>query len=96
MDLGPTILELAGVPVPGSLEARTMLPALQGGKWAGRDRVSRDVAAREMRSERARKVMNRRLARAVGVGTHSTDVYPIDRAHIDYSGRVFWRSRRFQ
>jgi arylsulfatase len=44
MDLGPTILELAGVPVPGSLEATTLLPALQDSGWKGRDYVYAEQA----------------------------------------------------
>lgn len=39
MDLGPTILELAGVGVPEDLEAETLLPALRGETWSGRDHV---------------------------------------------------------
>jgi arylsulfatase len=39
MDLGPTILELAGIEVPPTLEARTMLPSLQGEDWPGREFV---------------------------------------------------------
>ena len=39
MDLGPTILELAGVEAPPTLEAVTMLPALTGEDWPGRDYV---------------------------------------------------------
>jgi arylsulfatase A-like enzyme len=44
MDLGPTILELAGIPVPGTFEAETMLPALSGESWAGRDHVFAEQA----------------------------------------------------
>jgi arylsulfatase len=44
MDLGPTILELAGVEVPDTLEAITMLPALQGEDWVGRDYVFAEQA----------------------------------------------------
>jgi arylsulfatase A-like enzyme len=36
MDIGPTILELAGLTPPASFEAETLLPALQGEAWAGR------------------------------------------------------------
>jgi arylsulfatase len=36
MDVGPVILELAGIPVPGSMEALSLLPALRGDPWAGR------------------------------------------------------------
>jgi arylsulfatase A-like enzyme len=39
MDLGPTILEIAGLPVPASFEARSLLPALQGAGWTGREYV---------------------------------------------------------
>jgi len=42
MDIGPAILELAGVAVPASLEAESLLPALQGddnAPWQGRDYV---------------------------------------------------------
>ena len=44
MDLGPTILELAGIPVPETFEAETMLPALSGESWAGRDYVFAEQA----------------------------------------------------
>lgn len=44
MDLGPTILELAGVPVPPTLDAVTMLPALRGENWPGRDYVYAEQA----------------------------------------------------
>jgi arylsulfatase len=39
MDLGPTVLELAGVEPPQNFEALSLLPALQGEAWAGRDYV---------------------------------------------------------
>jgi arylsulfatase A-like enzyme len=38
-DLGPTVLELADVPVPDSMEAESLLPALEGEAWSGRDYV---------------------------------------------------------
>jgi arylsulfatase A-like enzyme len=44
MDLGPTILELAGIPLPPTLEATTMLPALLGEDWEGRDFVFAEQA----------------------------------------------------
>ena len=36
-DLGPTILELAGVEVPETFEARSLLPALKGEDWQPRE-----------------------------------------------------------
>ena len=39
MDLGPTILELAGVEPPESFEAKSLVPALEGDDWEGRDYV---------------------------------------------------------
>lgn len=39
MDLGPAILELAGVPVPDSFEAQSLLPALGGEGIPGRECV---------------------------------------------------------
>jgi len=36
-DLGPTILELADIDVPSSMEAESLLPALEGGDWSGRE-----------------------------------------------------------
>jgi arylsulfatase A-like enzyme len=39
MDLGPTILEWAGIEVPPTLEAISMNEALQGDDWDGRDYV---------------------------------------------------------
>jgi arylsulfatase A-like enzyme len=44
MDLGPTILELAGVDIPESLEAESMLPALEGADWIGRTHVFAEQA----------------------------------------------------
>jgi len=44
MDLGPTILELAGVETPPTLEAINMLPALEGKPWEGRDYVYAEQA----------------------------------------------------
>ena len=39
MDLGPTILELAGLEVPEVMEAKSLLPALKGEEWQPRDFV---------------------------------------------------------
>ncbi|GAB5375547.1 MAG: sulfatase-like hydrolase/transferase [Acuticoccus sp.] len=38
-DLGPTILELAGCPVPDSFEAESLLPAMENRDWTPRDHV---------------------------------------------------------
>lgn len=51
MDVAPAILELAGVPVPVSMEAESFLPALEGQPWTGRRHVfaehARDGILRE-------------------------------------------------
>lgn len=39
MDLGPTVLELADLEPPSWMEARSLLPALHGQPWAGREHV---------------------------------------------------------
>jgi arylsulfatase A-like enzyme len=39
MDLGPAILELAGVRLPETMEAQSLLPALEGESWEGREYV---------------------------------------------------------
>ena len=39
MDVGPAILELAGVPLPETIEAQSLLPSLQGEPWEGREHV---------------------------------------------------------
>ena len=44
MDLGPTILELAGIEPDPSLEAVSMLPTLHGQPWDGRDFVYAEQA----------------------------------------------------
>jgi len=44
MDLGPTILELAGVEVPPTLEAISMLSALSDSNWPGREFVYAEQA----------------------------------------------------
>jgi arylsulfatase len=37
MDLGPTVLELAGITPPSWMEAQSLLPALRGQPWTGRE-----------------------------------------------------------
>jgi arylsulfatase A-like enzyme len=44
MDIGPAILELAGAPVPATFEARSLLPALRGEPWSGREHVYAEQA----------------------------------------------------
>jgi len=44
IDIGPAILEMAGVPVPESFEAESLLPALDGQAWAGREYVFAEQA----------------------------------------------------
>lgn len=39
MDIAPVILELAGIEVPTSWEAESLMPALQGEAWQGREYV---------------------------------------------------------
>ena len=39
MDIGPTVLELAGVEPAESMQAQSLLPALRGEPWQGRDLV---------------------------------------------------------
>jgi len=39
MDLGPTVLELAGVEPPAWMEARSLVPVLRGQPWRGREHV---------------------------------------------------------
>jgi len=39
MDMGAAILEMAGVDLPETFEAESILPVLQGEPWAGRDHV---------------------------------------------------------
>ena len=39
MDVGPTILETAGLPAPASFEAESLLPVLDGAAWSGRTYV---------------------------------------------------------
>ena len=39
MDIGPAILEMAGADVPQNLEAESLLPALKGKTWTGREVV---------------------------------------------------------
>jgi arylsulfatase A-like enzyme len=44
MDIGATLLELAGVETPSTCEAKTMLPALYGTDWSGRTYVFSEQA----------------------------------------------------
>lgn len=51
MDLGPTVLELANVEIPAWMQAESLVPALEGEGWAGREFVfaeqSRDAILEE-------------------------------------------------
>ena len=44
MDIGPAILEMAGAEVPETIEARSLLPALEGKEFAGREHVFAEQA----------------------------------------------------
>jgi arylsulfatase A-like enzyme len=39
MDVGRTVLDLAGVAAPPSMQADSLLPGLEGESWAGREQV---------------------------------------------------------
>ncbi len=39
MDLGATVLDMAALPPPAAMQARSLLPALQGEPWQGRELV---------------------------------------------------------
>ena len=43
-DIGPTLMELAGVDPPKDMEAQTLLPALEGKDWSGRNVVFAEQA----------------------------------------------------
>jgi len=43
-DIGPTILEWAGAPLPPACQAQSLMPALRGEPWAGRDEVFAEQA----------------------------------------------------
>ena len=46
MDLGPTILDLAGIEPPLSFEATSLLPALEDDTWPGREYVFAETPMR--------------------------------------------------
>ncbi|PSP94792.1 arylsulfatase [Halobacteriales archaeon QS_4_62_28] len=50
-DLGPTVLDLAGVDAPDSMEARSLLPTLRGEDWDGRDYVYAEHAGTDILRE---------------------------------------------
>ncbi len=43
-DLGPTLLEWAGAPLPTACQAQSLMPALRGEPWTGRDLVFAEQA----------------------------------------------------
>jgi len=43
-DIGPTVLEWAGAPLPPACQAQSLMPALRGEPWAGRDEVFAEQA----------------------------------------------------
>ncbi|WP_370440794.1 sulfatase [Kineococcus halophytocola] len=59
-DLAPTLLELAGLPVPGWMEARSLVPALRGEPYAGREHVFSEHARDRILSGTALMTMVRR------------------------------------
>ncbi len=44
MDIGPAVLEMAGIEPDPAMEARSVLPVLKGREWAGRDYVFAEQA----------------------------------------------------
>ena len=44
MDIGPAVLEMAGVEPDPAMEARSILPVLEGREWAGRKHVFAEQA----------------------------------------------------
>jgi len=46
MDVGPALLELAGVEVPEAFEAQSLRPALEGEPWEGREVVFAELPKR--------------------------------------------------
>ena len=44
MDIGPAILEMAGANLPETMDAETILPALENAEWAGREYVYAEQA----------------------------------------------------
>jgi arylsulfatase A-like enzyme len=59
MDLAPTLLEAAGVPVPQQLEARSLWPMLAGGDEAARDAVYAELARDHIQTGSEYMVMRR-------------------------------------
>lgn len=59
MDLGPTVLELADVPIPDEMAAESLLPALRGEDWSGRDVVFAEHARDAILQETAFMTMVR-------------------------------------
>lgn len=57
MDLGPTILEFAGVEIPSWFEARSLVPALSGEAYPGRSRVFSEHARDRILSGTANMTM---------------------------------------
>jgi arylsulfatase A-like enzyme len=57
MDVGPTILELAGLEPPAWMEAESLVPALRDGDWSGREFVYSEHARDRMLSGTALMTM---------------------------------------
>jgi arylsulfatase A-like enzyme len=59
MDLAPTILELAGLDAPEWMEAESLVPALKGEEWVGREYVFSEHARDFILTETALMTMVR-------------------------------------
>lgn len=59
MDVAPTVLEAAGLPIPSNWEARSLLPALRGEEEGGRDAVYAELARDHIQTGAEYMVMRR-------------------------------------
>src|SRR5699024_9251849 len=59
MDIAPSVLELAGLTPPEWMEARSLLPAMQGEEWEGREYVFSEHARDAILTETALMTMVR-------------------------------------
>lgn len=81
IDIAPTILEAAGVPVPGNWEAKSLFPVLNGSQASIRDKVYAELARDHIQSGSQYMVMQRdaRWKIVYYLGETAGELYDLER-----------------
>jgi arylsulfatase A-like enzyme len=96
MDLGATVLELAGISVPSWMDAQSLVPALRGKEWAGRDHVFSEHARDAILSATELMTMVRNDAYKLVEFVDHDDGQLFDLVHDPWEETNLWESVRYR